>query len=76
MSWVGTRSLIKCTRWDSAAMKKRHKHIRVENLSDMDDSRKQAAIVEAVGELQAFYESNHNLEKNMDTPKRLSLIHI
>ena len=36
----------------------------------MDDSGKHAAIVEAVGELQAFYESNHNLEKNMDTRKR------
>ena len=62
--------MIRCTWWDSAAMKKRHKYKRLENLGDMDDSEKDAALVEAVEELQAFYESNHDLEKNMDLRKR------
>ena len=70
MSWVGTRSMIRYTWCDSKKMKKRHKHVRVGNLSDMDESGKHVAVVEAAEELQAFYESNHNLEKDMDTRKR------
>ena len=44
--------MIRCTWWDSKNMKKRHKHVRVEVFSDMDDSDKHAAVVQAVEELQ------------------------
>ena len=42
----------------------------VEFYPDMDDYGRNVALREAVAELETFYESNHNLAKNIDTRKR------
>ena len=40
----------------------------VEFSSDMDDQDKVAAIINAAGELQEFYDNNHDLQNNMPGP--------
>ena len=63
--WIGSRSMVQCRWWDSKKSKKRAKSIIVEFTSDMEEEAKLDAINTAAAELQEFYDTHHNLQKNM-----------
>ena len=70
MCWVGTRSALKGTWWDSKKFKYRHKWMPVLLTSDMDDEDKDRAVGEAASELQHFRGKYHNIFGNMPKDKR------
>ena len=68
--WLPNRTGLRCNWWDSKLKKRRQKQDRVKISSNMADSDKHDAIMKAAAVLQAFYDSNHNPEKNMYSRKR------
>ena len=62
---MGSRSMVQCRWWDSKKSKKRFKSILVEFTSDMEEEAKLDAVNTAAAELQEFYDTHHNLQKNM-----------
>ena len=65
---IASRNMVRCTWWDSKKSKKRIKSMGVEFSSDMDDKDKLAAVISVAGELQEFYDTNHDLQNNMPGP--------
>ena len=63
--WIASKGLLGCERRHSKLKKWRSKKLSAEISSSMDDSDKHDAIMKTAGILQSFYDSNHNLEKNM-----------
>jgi len=68
--WVKSRNSVRCTYWDSEALKRKYKSLRVEFWSDMDNEAKLDAVSSAAMELQEFFDAHHNQEGNMPEPKR------
>ena len=63
--WIASRSMVRCTWWDSKRLKKRIKSKSVEFSSDMDNDDKLDAVLSAADELQEFYDTRNNLQNNM-----------
>ena len=63
--WIASRSMVRCTWWDSKRLKKRIKSKSAEFSSDMDNDDKLDAVLSAADELQEFYDTHNNLQNNM-----------
>ena len=61
---------MQCKYWDSYKSKVRIKSMTAEISSEMDHEDKRDAINRAACEVQAFYDSHHNISGNMPVSKR------
>ena len=68
--WVKSRNSVRCKYWDSEALKRKYKSLRVEFWSDMDNEAKLDAVSSAAMELQEFFDTRHNQGGTMPKPKR------
>ena len=71
--WIA--GALRCKWWDSKLKKRRYKQASVKISSNMADSDKQDAVMKPAAVLQAFYDSNHNTEKNVKPVKRKRTVH-
>ena len=63
--WIPGRRALGCFWWDSTFKTFRGKSKYVTIDDNMADSDKRGAVMKAAASLQAFYDSHHNLKKNM-----------
>ena len=65
VTWIAGRNMVRCIWWDSKKFKNKTRPMSAEFSSDMDNDSKDAAVLSAAEKLQEFYDTHHNLQKNM-----------
>ena len=62
--------MVQCAYWDSFKEKSKLKSMKAEISSEMDHIEKRDIVNHAASEVQAFYDSHHNISGNMPVSKR------